>query len=323
MPLKHIAFCAAPPERESTILRQDNHVNRSQSAMEYLMTYGWAILIIAIVLGALFQLGVFNGQNFAPKAPPGACQVFRPNGPGSTLDINLEGECQGVLPEYIGSFNSFNAFVYADLPPSFSSSSFTVSFWINPQTLGGNSGSSSTLLVSDVPLGGATNGLNWMFEFYPSGVIYFHTCYPSCGAVSSVVIGNTNTWYFVSGTYNGVSLQEYLDAVPTSSATSSMGIGLAWYVYMGNAQCGAGAGCAGGYLNGKLSNVQIYNTSLSPQEVNSLYLEGIGGAPIDVQNIVGWWPLNGNANDYSGNGNDGTAYNVIYTSSWTSGYSAP
>ncbi len=29
--------------------------------MEYLMTYGWAILIIAVVLGALFSLGVFNG----------------------------------------------------------------------------------------------------------------------------------------------------------------------------------------------------------------------------------------------------------------------
>jgi hypothetical protein len=28
--------------------------------MEYLMTYGWAILIIAVVLAALFSLGVFN-----------------------------------------------------------------------------------------------------------------------------------------------------------------------------------------------------------------------------------------------------------------------
>ncbi len=28
--------------------------------MEYLMTYGWAILIIAVVLGALFSLGVFS-----------------------------------------------------------------------------------------------------------------------------------------------------------------------------------------------------------------------------------------------------------------------
>ena len=34
-----------------------------QSAMEYLMTYGWAILIIAIVLIALFSLGVFSSNN--------------------------------------------------------------------------------------------------------------------------------------------------------------------------------------------------------------------------------------------------------------------
>ncbi|MCL5429948.1 MAG: hypothetical protein M1504_00535 [Candidatus Marsarchaeota archaeon] len=32
--------------------------------MEYLMTYGWAILIIAVVLGVLFQLGVFNAATF-------------------------------------------------------------------------------------------------------------------------------------------------------------------------------------------------------------------------------------------------------------------
>ncbi|MGC9205412.1 MAG: hypothetical protein ACP5FN_04040, partial [Candidatus Micrarchaeia archaeon] len=36
---------------------------KAQSAMEYLMTYGWAILIIAVVLGALFSLGVFNGAS--------------------------------------------------------------------------------------------------------------------------------------------------------------------------------------------------------------------------------------------------------------------
>ncbi len=34
--------------------------SKAQSAMEYLMTYGWAILIIAVVLAALFELGVFK-----------------------------------------------------------------------------------------------------------------------------------------------------------------------------------------------------------------------------------------------------------------------
>ncbi|MGI0141032.1 MAG: hypothetical protein ACREBF_00045 [Candidatus Micrarchaeales archaeon] len=33
---------------------------RAQSAMEYLMTYGWAFLILAIVIIALYQLGIFG-----------------------------------------------------------------------------------------------------------------------------------------------------------------------------------------------------------------------------------------------------------------------
>ncbi len=37
---------------------------KAQSAMEYLMTYGWAILIIAVVIAVLFALGVFNGSAF-------------------------------------------------------------------------------------------------------------------------------------------------------------------------------------------------------------------------------------------------------------------
>jgi hypothetical protein len=36
--------------------------------MEYLMTYGWAILIIAVVLAALFALGIFNGSNLVTNA---------------------------------------------------------------------------------------------------------------------------------------------------------------------------------------------------------------------------------------------------------------
>ena len=45
---------------------------RAQSAMEYLMTYGWAILVVLIALGALFYLGVFT-----PKVP-NTCQADNP-----------------------------------------------------------------------------------------------------------------------------------------------------------------------------------------------------------------------------------------------------
>ncbi len=78
-----------------------------------------------------------------------------------------------------------------------------------------------------------------------------------------------------------------------------------------------------GWFNCSISNVQIYNTSLSANDIKTLYVEGIGGVLFDLRNLVAWWPLNGNANDYSGNNNNGAATNVIYTSRGTSGYSHP
>ena len=49
---------------------------KAQSAMEYLMTYGWAILIIAVVLAALYSLGLFNSAAWGPRASSGSCKVF-------------------------------------------------------------------------------------------------------------------------------------------------------------------------------------------------------------------------------------------------------
>jgi len=37
---------------------------KGQAAMEYLMTYGWAILVILVVIGVLYWMGILN-----PKAP--------------------------------------------------------------------------------------------------------------------------------------------------------------------------------------------------------------------------------------------------------------
>lgn len=45
---------------------------KSQSAMEYLMTYGWAVLIILVALGSLYYLGVFT------PSTPSTCQIQAP-----------------------------------------------------------------------------------------------------------------------------------------------------------------------------------------------------------------------------------------------------
>lgn len=76
-------------------------------------------------------------------------------------------------------------------------------------------------------------------------------------------------------------------------------------------------------FGGSIADVQLYNTSLSANEAAALYDEGMGGDPININYLIGWWPLNGKADDYSGNLDNGIPTSVVYTSSRTSGYSAP
>lgn len=42
-------------------------MRKGQGAMEYLMTYGWALLVIVIVGAALFALGVLNPATYQQK----------------------------------------------------------------------------------------------------------------------------------------------------------------------------------------------------------------------------------------------------------------
>jgi len=40
---------------------------RAQAAMEFLMTYGWAILVVLVAVGALSYFGVLSPDNFLPN----------------------------------------------------------------------------------------------------------------------------------------------------------------------------------------------------------------------------------------------------------------
>jgi len=67
-------------------------MRKGQAAMEYLMTYGWAILVIVIVLAALLYLGVFNIAGRTPEIctlPIGLqCPSFKLNTNG-LLNVSL------------------------------------------------------------------------------------------------------------------------------------------------------------------------------------------------------------------------------------------
>ena len=40
---------------------------KSQAALEFIMTYGWAILVVLVAIGALSYFGVLNPGRFLPS----------------------------------------------------------------------------------------------------------------------------------------------------------------------------------------------------------------------------------------------------------------
>jgi hypothetical protein len=75
------------------------------------------------------------------------------------------------------------------------------------------------------------------------------------------------------------------------------------------------------FSNGLLDDIAIYNRALSQEEITALYT----GEPVSPpaactplpanlqEGLVGYWPFCGNANDESGNGNDGTVNGATLT----------
>ncbi|MEK6904168.1 MAG: hypothetical protein AABW87_01095 [Nanoarchaeota archaeon] len=67
---------------------------RGQAALEFLMTYGWAILIVLIAIGALAYFGVLNPERLLPRSCTLAaglhCADFmiRDTGTGTVIILN-------------------------------------------------------------------------------------------------------------------------------------------------------------------------------------------------------------------------------------------
>ena len=287
---------------------------RLQSAMEYLMTYGWSILIIAIVLAALFELGVFGGGNLSPRAQPNSCRVFRPGGVGSTANLNLQGVCNGELPEYVAQFNGQSSWVgtgTAGFPTG--NNPVSVFAWVyynGPDPITG---------IGGVESYGSTTG--FLGSYLALRVSATSMAIDESGEGPTTAFGMTpNTWQFVGYTWNGNTQYTFylngLSVVVTGPVPSNI---VTTTSYLGTDLHNPGVNS----FNGFISNVQIYNTLLDANTVQLLYQEGIGGAPVEPKYLTAWWPLNGDVNDYSGNGNNGVPANIIFTNAWANGYTVP
>lgn len=302
---------------------------KSQSVLEYLVTYAWAILIIVVVAGVIFYVARTGLGSSGAAAQPGECQVTRLS-PGSTQGLGLVGQCGGLLPFTVQDFDGTS---YDEVNNPYNTlnigNNFTLTFWIDPQyayqadyagvwvdSQGVGSGQSALIYTSVNPAGAFTTNA-FVFKYIDtSGVTH-----DNLNTGNKVKPGRFSFLAMTFNTLGGVgqgTLKWYVNGTLTETYTSENAVYGTNNIYIGVTTAATQP------FNGLISNFQFYNVALNANEVERLYTGGIGGAPVNLENLVGWWPLNQNVNDYSGNGQNGNTVkgNTIYPTDWQalSGY---
>lgn len=286
---------------------------KSQSAMEYLITYGWAILVICIVVAALFELGLFCPEMYAAKAPPGSCHVSNSTYGPSTL----VGVCSNYLPQFVTMFLGSNGGIGSGLgtpsmfqiPDSksldFPGNQITISLWAKTTSSPGDWG---YIVVKD---NAEYDDRGYLIYTGYNDHLYASFGTNDAGPTAPFGMGDgvvtpdfgfvwtPNTWYYIVATYSGTRASIYVNGVLEASSNPAnyplvLSTNPEYIGGYGNPD--EGPCCS---FNGAISNVQVYSSVLSANSISALYQGGIGGVPINTQNLVGWWSLNGNGNDSS------------------------
>ncbi len=122
-------------------------------------------------------------------------------------------------------------------------------------------------------------------------------------ATSSAAVA-INTWHFIAASFDGSTLDIYVDGVLTGSVTGSGGyVPSSTGLYIGSASW-----FPAGYTDGLIDEVQVYNTALASSQIKALYANAAqAGAP-----LLDSWNGNGNALDNGGTSNGTTVGNVSY-----------
>jgi hypothetical protein len=122
-------------------------------------------------------------------------------------------------------------------------------------------------------------------------------------------------WMYMVATYNGRTgnASIYLNDVLFASKTLNPGLDIGQTskpFYIGNDAWQPGVSDS---FYGSIANLQLYGSVLTAGQMSQLYSSGMASLPMQNQGLLAWYPLDGNANDYSKYGNDGVPGNVVYT----------
>jgi hypothetical protein len=227
--------------------------------------------------------------------------------------------------------NSLNAYNfsnnnYIQLPNTLgfeNQSQFSLSYWVQipsnnvggcifNQWLTGAGGSGSNLgiqttldssgQISICQLGGCPGGIN-----YTSNVVT--TTWNNITLIFDGNLNNNLKWKIYINNL-------FLGSFGNSQTPSLMGNSSPRLTLIG-ASSGFGGGPITSNFKGNIDDIGIWNRALTQQEITNLYTSTVPvsclPAYVPTSGLVGYWPFCGNANDESGNGNNGTVNGATLT----------
>jgi len=142
---------------------------KGQTALDFLMTYGWALLLIVLVIGALFALGIFDINSFLGSRASGFAQVGVP-----AWRIDNTGALTAQFNNRVGSDISVRnvSWTYRGTPGANNTLNVTVANGQTSPTLtlgtisGASAGASYTLQMTVTYV-----DLNTNFQYQSSGTV--------------------------------------------------------------------------------------------------------------------------------------------------------
>ena len=219
-----------------------------------------------------------------------------------TATTDREGKASGAE-----SFNGSTSTINLGAPSLFTPTNITVSAWFNG-TVANTGGNEHGLVCKDVS-GSITNAPYCLFVLDGKVEWRITDSTNTTTQIASTLFGtlSDNTWYHVVGTYDGTTMQIFVNGnrIQTSTGVVSGAMGNTTGTLKIGQQKG---GFPTRFFAGTIDDVRVYNRVLTAKEVTALYGEYDPGINLSSgeNGLVGWWPLNGNTKDATPYGDDGT-----------------
>jgi len=222
-----------------------------------------------------------------------------------------------VIVRYKNTFGSAATFAYSqssyiDIPNALTGD-FTICFRLKTTDASGSVGNwyNGKGLV-DGEIGGVANdfGVSLCAGKIAFGIGNSEVIPNSDVTLNSTTTVNDGSWHAIAVTRSGSEMKIYIDGLVNASRNDGPTGGR----QVTNLRIGMIATGGNGSLNGQIDDVRLYSSASS-----SYVLAAVTGTltPLPQPNLAAYYPLDGNANDVSGNSRNGTATNV----SWSPGQS--